>query len=101
MSRLLQRLRETFRDEVLMRGPPGYELALRARQLLAPFAAMLLKIDRLIAGPRLDPLSAKETFRIALTDYAALVITTADGGACSVIARHSARPSGVERPGVQ
>ena len=33
MSRLLQRLRETFGDELLIRTVNGYELTARARQL--------------------------------------------------------------------
>ena len=74
MSRLLQRLRETFRDELLVRGASGYELTPRARQLQESLAVLLPELDRLIAGPQFDPARAQETFRIALTDYAALVI---------------------------
>jgi DNA-binding transcriptional LysR family regulator len=74
MSRLLQRLRETFKDELLVRGASGYELTPRARQLQESLAVLLPELDRLIAGPRFDPAHARETFRIALTDYAALVI---------------------------
>lgn len=74
MSRVLQRLRETFRDELLVRGAGSYELTPRARQLQESLAVLLPQLDRLIAGPRFDPATASETFRIALTDYAALVI---------------------------
>lgn len=74
MSRLLQRLRDTFGDELLVRGASGYELTPRARQLQEALATLLPQIDRLIAGPQFDPATAQETFRIGLTDYAALVI---------------------------
>jgi DNA-binding transcriptional LysR family regulator len=74
MSRLLQRLRCTFGDELLVRGRSGFELTPRARQLHEELASLLPQIDRLIAGVSFNPESADATFRIALTDYAALVI---------------------------
>jgi DNA-binding transcriptional LysR family regulator len=74
MSRLLQRLRSTFGDELLVRGRSGFELTPRARQLHEELASLLPQIDQLIAGVSFDPASTDATFRIALTDYAALVI---------------------------
>ncbi|WP_179506765.1 MULTISPECIES: LysR family transcriptional regulator [unclassified Sphingomonas] len=89
MSRLLQRLRETFGDELLVRGASGYELTPRARQLQEELAVLLPRLDRLIAGPRFDPASARETFRVALTDYAALIV------APPLMARLSAASPGI------
>jgi DNA-binding transcriptional LysR family regulator len=74
MSRLLQRLRATFGDELLVRGKRGFELTPRARQLHEELASLLPQINRVITGVSFDPASTEATFRIALTDYAALVI---------------------------
>jgi DNA-binding transcriptional LysR family regulator len=77
MSRLLQRLRITFKDELLVRGHNGYVLTARARQLHASLAVLLPELDQLIAGPAFDAATTSDSFKIALTDYAALVIAPA------------------------
>ncbi len=74
MSRLLQRLRDSFGDELLVRGLSGYQLTPRARQLQEVLSTLLPELDRLIAGPHFDPATVTETFRVGLTDYAALVV---------------------------
>lgn len=74
MSRMLQRLREMFQDELLVRMGSGYGLTPRAAQLQEELAEMLPALDRMIGGGDFDPWTAQVSFRVALTDYAAMVI---------------------------
>lgn len=76
MSRVLQRLRETFGDELLIRTANGYELTARARRLQQELQSLLPELDRMLRGERFNPLSAEDTFRVCATDSAAMLIAS-------------------------
>ena len=74
MSRVLQRLRETFGDELLIRTAGGYELTARARRLQQDLQSILPELDRMLRGEAFNPLSAEDTFRVCATDSASMLI---------------------------
>jgi DNA-binding transcriptional LysR family regulator len=72
MSRALQRLRDLLGDELLVRGAGGYQLTPRAERIQRQLAAVLPRLEILLAGDAFDPLTAAETFRLTSTDYVAV-----------------------------
>lgn len=72
MSRVLQRLRHTFNDELLIRSVRGYELTVRGRALLEELSSVLPDIERLLRGARFDPATAEAQFRLRCPDLATL-----------------------------
>jgi DNA-binding transcriptional LysR family regulator len=74
VSRALQRLRDMFHDDLLIRAASGYELTPQGQRLLGELEVMLPKLDRLLSGSSFDPATEQATFRIAATDYAAAVL---------------------------
>ena len=74
VSRALQRLRDMFHDDLLIRTPNGYEPTPKGQRLLQELATMLPRLDRLMAGSDFDPSTEDATFRIAATDHAALLL---------------------------
>ncbi|MCJ2163419.1 MULTISPECIES: LysR family transcriptional regulator [unclassified Pseudodesulfovibrio] len=75
MSRALQRLRDLFNDELMVRMGKEYELTPVGYRLYNELSEMLPKIDRLIDGDKFDPMVESAHFRILLTDNAAAVLT--------------------------
>jgi DNA-binding transcriptional LysR family regulator len=71
VSRALQRLRDMFHDDLLIRTANGYEPTPKGQRLLQDLATMLPRLDRLMAGGDFDPSTEDATFRIAATDHAA------------------------------
>jgi DNA-binding transcriptional LysR family regulator len=71
VTRALQRLRDTFHDDLLIRTPTGYEPTPTGQRLLQDLATMLPRLDRLMTGGEFDPAREEATFRIAATDHAA------------------------------
>ena len=71
VSRALQRLRDMFHDDLLIRTANGYEPTPKGQRLLQDLATMLPRLDRLMAGGDFDPSTEDATFRIATTDHAA------------------------------
>src|SRR5262249_39711713 len=69
MSRVLQRLRGTFGDELLVRIARGYALTARARRLQEELQLLLPRIDRLLRGESFDPATADHRFRLCCPDY--------------------------------
>jgi DNA-binding transcriptional LysR family regulator len=86
MSRVLQRLRETFGDELLIRTTNGYELTARARRLQHELQSVLPELDRMLRGEVFNPLTAEDTFRICGTDSASLLIASRLPGRLKAIA---------------
>jgi len=76
MSRVLQRLRETFADELLVRTAHGYELTARARRLQQDLQSVLPEVDRMLRGEIFNPLSAEDTFRVCGPDSASILIAS-------------------------
>lgn len=72
MSRVLQRLRQTFHDELLIRSTRGYELTVRGRALLDELRGVLPELERLLRGARFDPAVAEAQFRLRCPDLATL-----------------------------
>ena len=71
VTRAMQRLRDTFHDDLLIRTSTGYEPTPTGQRLLQDLATMLPRLDRLMAGGDFDPSSEGTAFRIAATDHAA------------------------------
>ena len=71
VSRSLQRLRDMFHDDLLIRTANGYEPTPKGQRLLQDLATMLPRLDRLMADGEFDPTTEEATFRIAATDHAA------------------------------
>lgn len=69
MSRTLQRLRSLFGDELLVRAGNDYELTPRARAMQSELAALMPRLENLIAGRGFDPATAAGIVRILGTDY--------------------------------
>jgi len=76
MSRVLQRLRETFGDELLIRTANGYELTARARRLEQELKQLLPELDRMLRGEVFNPLTAEDNFRVCGTDSASMLIAS-------------------------
>jgi len=76
MSRVLQRLRETFADELLVRTAHGYELTARARRLQQDLQSLLPEVERMLRGEIFNPLSAEDTFRVCGPDSASILIAS-------------------------
>jgi DNA-binding transcriptional LysR family regulator len=74
VSRALQRLREMFHDDLLIRSPSGYEPTPKGKRLLQELSTMLPRLDRLLSGEDFDPKVEEATFRIAVTDHASHVL---------------------------
>lgn len=74
VTRALQRLRDMFRDDLLVRLSGSYELTPKGQRLLQELETMLPRLDRLLAGGAFDPGKEEAHFRVAGTDYANLVI---------------------------
>jgi DNA-binding transcriptional LysR family regulator len=86
MSRVLQRLRETFGDELLVRTANGYELTARARRLQQDLQSLLPEVDRMLRGERFNPLTAEDTFRVCGPDSASILIASRLPGRLKAIA---------------
>jgi DNA-binding transcriptional LysR family regulator len=69
MSRALQRLRDAFGDELLVRTPGGYRLTPRGERVQRQLRAVLPRLESLFAPEDFDPAEAAEAFRVAGTDY--------------------------------
>jgi DNA-binding transcriptional LysR family regulator len=69
MSRVLQRLRGAFGDNLLVRTRQGYALTARARQLQEELQQILPRIDTLLRGEAFDPATAEDRFRLCCPDY--------------------------------
>jgi LysR family transcriptional regulator, nod-box dependent transcriptional activator len=90
MSAALSRLREVFRDPLLVRV--GRELALtrNANDLIVPVRETLGRIEQtLLQRPAFDPKTDTRTFSISASDYAGLILLT-----------HFVRAIAVEAPNV-
>jgi DNA-binding transcriptional LysR family regulator len=68
MSRALERLREMFADELLVRADGAYERTARAERILVELQDVLPRIETAIRGERFEAALSKEHFRIATTE---------------------------------
>lgn len=74
VSRALQRLRDMFRDDLLIRTSTGYEPTRKGDLLLQELESTLPRLDRLLSGADFDPATEETSFRIAATDHATHVL---------------------------
>jgi DNA-binding transcriptional LysR family regulator len=74
MSRALERLRETFKDELLIRAGRGYVRTARGERLLTELEGLLPKLESLLKGEQFDPARSEERFEITMTDHASMVV---------------------------
>jgi len=74
VSRALQRLRDMFHDDLLVRAASGYEPTPQGLRLMQELEVTLPRLDRLLSGSSFDPSSEKASFRIAATDNATSVL---------------------------
>jgi len=74
VSRALQRLRDMFHDDLLIRSSSGYEPTPKGQRLLHELEATLPRLDRLLSGAEFDPMTEETSFRIAATDHASHVV---------------------------
>jgi DNA-binding transcriptional LysR family regulator len=77
MSRSLERLREAFADDLLIRVGPGYELSARARELLDGMLVILPRLASVVRSGDFRPVDSTHHFRLATTDYGATVLAPA------------------------
>ena len=77
MSRALQRLRATLGDELLVRGPSGYQLTPRAERIRIELQHALPPLEHVFSGEEFDPATAARSFRLAGTDYTVSVLSGA------------------------
>ena len=68
VSRSLQRLRDLFNDDLLVRRTGQYEPTPRGQALLQELTIILPQLERLISGKEFDPSTEQATFRLAASD---------------------------------
>jgi DNA-binding transcriptional LysR family regulator len=68
MSRVFNRLRKMFQDELLVRTPEGYKVTDRALRAYSEIELLLPRLEGIVRAREFDPATAEDTFRIALPD---------------------------------
>ena len=84
MSHALTRLRHALKDQLFVRSPNGMIPTPRAEQLATPIRIALDGLQQSLEPVQFDPSKATTTFRIAVDNYAAIVLV-------APIAAHIAR----------
>ena len=74
VSHSLARLRQLLDDPLLVRGQGGLVLTPRAHKLTGPLAEALAQVRILLGPGGFQPATARRTFRLAMSDYGALVV---------------------------
>jgi DNA-binding transcriptional LysR family regulator len=74
MSHALTRLRYMLKDELFVRSPSGMVPTPRAEQLAAPVRTALDGLQQSLEPTRFEPAKATTAFRIAVDNYAAIVL---------------------------
>ena len=74
MSRALERLRQTFDDELLIRVGRRYERTARGERVLRDLESLLPRLELLLKGQHFDPVRSEERFRLTMTDHAGVVL---------------------------
>lgn len=74
VSRALQRLRDMFHDDLLVRTAAGYEATPQGQRLMQELEVMLPGLDRLLSGSSFNPSVEQANFRIAATDNATSIL---------------------------
>ena len=74
MSHALARLRHMLKDDLFIRGPRGMAPTPRAEELAVPIRQALDGLQQSLEPTQFDPAEARRTFRVAVDNYAALVL---------------------------
>jgi DNA-binding transcriptional LysR family regulator len=74
MSHALTRLRHMLKDDLFVRSPNGMVPTPRAEQLATPIRIALDGLQQSLEPMQFDPAKATATFRIAVDNYAAIVL---------------------------
>jgi DNA-binding transcriptional LysR family regulator len=74
LSHALGRLRHMLKDELFIRSPRGMMPTPRADQLALPVRHALDELQRSLEPPQFEPAKAARSFRIAVDNYAAIVV---------------------------
>jgi DNA-binding transcriptional LysR family regulator len=77
MSRSLERLRDSFGDELLIRRGRSYERTVRGERLLRELENLLPRLEALVRGEPFDPAQSRERLRVAMTDNGSIVLLPA------------------------
>jgi DNA-binding transcriptional LysR family regulator len=77
MSRSLERIRDTFGDELLIRTGRIYERTVRGEWLLRELENLLPRLEALVRGEPFDPAQSREKLRVALTDNGSIALLPA------------------------
>src|SRR4030081_3721573 len=97
MSHALTRLRHMLKDELFVRSPSGMVPTPRADELATPIRIALDGLQQSLEPMQFDPSKATATFRIAVDNYAAIVLVAPIAAHVARIApgvRLDFRPSG-------
>jgi len=76
MSHALARLRQMLKDELFVRSPKGMIPTPRAEQLALPVRQALDGLQHSLEPTQFDPSKATRTFRVAVDNYAAVVLVS-------------------------
>lgn len=74
LSHALGRLRHMLKDELFVRSPKGMIPTPRADELAAPIRRALDELQHSLEPPQFDPAKATRNFRLAVDNYAAIVL---------------------------
>ncbi len=74
VSRVLQRARAMFQDDLLVRSPNGFELTLRGRKILDELEGLLPRMENLVTPALFDPMCEKSHFRISGPDNVCTIV---------------------------
>src|SRR5882757_5397632 len=74
MSHALTRLRHALKDDLFIRSPKGMLPTPRAEQLALPVRQALDGLQRSLEPTQFDPSTATRNFRVAVDNYAAVVL---------------------------
>jgi DNA-binding transcriptional LysR family regulator len=74
MSHALTRLRHMLKDQLFVRSPSGMMPTPRAEQLATPVRAALDGLQQSLEPIQFEPAKAATTFRVAVDNYAAIVL---------------------------
>jgi len=97
MSHALTRLRHMLKDELFVRSPSGMTPTPRAEDLATPIRIALDGLQQSLEPIQFEPLKATMTFRIAVDNYAAIVLVAPIAAHVASVApgvRLDFRPSG-------
>jgi DNA-binding transcriptional LysR family regulator len=74
LSHALGRLRHMLKDDLFVRSPKGMIPTPRAEELALPVRRALDELQHSLEPPQFDPAKAERNFRIAVDNYAAIVL---------------------------